>query len=198
MTSASTSDIFQFKITLKGAQPLIWRRIQISKNATFEKFHLAVNKSMGWNESHVHEFRLKTKTDVIGPKDRSCFIDAMCWDNVLGKRNILDESKIKISTHFNKPKDSMVYVYDLGDRWTHSIVLEEILQSLPKKKYPVCLDGRRACPPDDCGGEPGFKDLLEILSNPRHPEFKEKKEWLCYIGKRNWKPEVFDVKSVKS
>ncbi len=80
------------------------------------------------------------------------------------------------------------YTYDFGDNWRHKIVVEKVLPSDSTTAVPACIDGRGACPPEDCGGTWGYRDLLEILADPRHPEHDERREW---IG-RPFDPEVFN------
>jgi len=82
----------------------------------------------------------------------------------------------------------MVYEYDFGDGWTHNIVLEDILEKVKNTFYPVCIDGKRACPPEDCGGFPGYMNLLEVISDPKHEEYEDIVEWLG----EEFDPEEFD------
>lgn len=86
----------------------------------------------------------------------------------------------------------MKYLYDFGDGWEHSIELEQILFKVEKRKYPICIAGERSCPPEDCGGVYGYEDLLEILKNPDHEEYKQMKTW----AGRQFNPEKFDPKKV--
>jgi hypothetical protein len=72
---------------------------------------------------------------------------------------------------------SLTYTYDLGDGWEHSIVLEKRFSGCDDE-YPVCLDGQQACPPEDCGGVPGYYDLLEVLRNPDDERYEEMREWV--------------------
>ena len=70
------------------------------------------------------------------------------------------------------------YEYDFGDGWEHDVELEAVGLRVPSAKYPRCLAGERACPPEDCGGPPGYERLLEILANPAHEEYDEMLEWV--------------------
>lgn len=124
------------------------------------------------------------KVDEIGiPDDEP-------WDE---NRVILPGWEIPLSEYFRKPSDSAEYQYDFGDDWQHEIVLEIIQPRIPKVKYPRCIDGARACPPEDCGGVPGYESLLEIIFDPSHEEHESTMEWLG--GK--FDPEKFDAKKVK-
>ncbi|MBI3554008.1 MAG: plasmid pRiA4b ORF-3 family protein [Elusimicrobia bacterium] len=81
------------------------------------------------------------------------------------------------------------YEYDFGDGWTHTILVEKTLPPDDPKKYPLCLEGARACPPEDCGGVPGYEETLEIIADPKHPEHEERLEWLG----EPYDPEAFDL-----
>jgi hypothetical protein len=87
------------------------------------------------------------------------------------------------------PGDKFIYHYDFGDEWFHEILVEDILEPVSKKIYPKCIAGERACPPEDCGGPPGYENLLDILQNPNDPQYKELLNW---IG-NDFDPEKFDV-----
>ena len=84
------------------------------------------------------------------------------------------------------------YEYDMGDGWEHEILVEKTLPTEPSQHYPVCVTGRRACPPEDCRGLWGYADLLEIIKDPKHEEYEERVEWLG--GELD--PEAFDVDQV--
>jgi hypothetical protein len=85
----------------------------------------------------------------------------------------------------------LLYEYDFGDGWLHGIQFEKILPLDPGQHYPVCLAGARACPPDDCGGPPGYAQLLDALQNPTSPANAEMLDWCG-----DWSPEDFDLESV--
>jgi hypothetical protein len=136
---------------------------------------------MGWEDSHMHQFKVgKTYYGTLYPDD---------FDDVTMTK---DEKTVAVSEVMAKPKAKMVYEYDFGDSWEHEILLEKILPPEPGVKYPVCLDGKRACPPEDCGGTWGYADLLEAIQDPKHPEHEDRLEW---IG-GSFDPEAFDVGKV--
>jgi hypothetical protein len=82
----------------------------------------------------------------------------------------------------------MRYVYDFGDDWVHKVVVEKVLPADPRISYPVCVAGKRACPPEDCGGVWGYREFLAAISDPDHPEHEEMLEW---VGGA-FDPEEFD------
>lgn len=180
------NQIYQFKISLNDSKPPIWRRIQVPETYSFWDLHVAIQDAMGWDDYHLHEFEIiDSATDLkvnIGIPDK---------DDLFG-RDVLPGWKQKIAEHFSMVNPSALYTYDFGDDWVHKIKLEKIL--LPEKNidYPVCIKGKRACPPEDCEGIWEYKDLLEIINDPKHEEHEEMLEWLG----GEFDPEHFDVKEV--
>jgi hypothetical protein len=179
--------VYQFKITLEDIKPQIWRRIQVPENYSFWALHVAIQDSMGWQDYHLHNFSmLKPAT---GKMVNITFSDE---DYRAFNRSNLSCHREKIAKYFSVENRDADYIYDFGDNWEHSIMLEKILPVKEGTKYPLCTGGKRACPPEDCGGVPGYNDLLKILSNPRHPEYKS---MLIWVGGK-FDPEHFDPKEV--
>ncbi len=174
-----TAKIFQFKIQLNHIKPLIWRRVQISSTDTFADFHDVIQHAMGWEQCHLHEFRINGKfgAEGIGP----IFDDGFeCPTN---------EKKVKLDKIFTHEQQKITYEYDFGDGWEHTITLEKIVDP-DEKSYPRCVAGERACPPEDCGGPWGYENLLEILGDPKHEEHNNMLEWCGKID-----PEAFSVET---
>ena len=84
------------------------------------------------------------------------------------------------------------YEYDFGDQWMHQLIVEERFPPEQGVKYPICVAGQRACPPEDCGGPWGYSDFVEAISNPDHRGHEEMLEW---VG-GEFDPERFDLESV--
>jgi len=182
--TTKNSQIYQFKITLKEIKPKIWRRIQVSSNYSFWDLHVAIQDAMGWEDYHLHEF------EMVNPKTMNK--DLIGMPDGEGLHEVISGNKAKIAKYFLAPKDKAYYIYDFGDGWEHEIVLEKILPAEIGIQYPLCIAGERACPPEDCGGVPGYEYLLEIISDPKHEEYEERLEWLG----EEFNPENFDPKSV--
>lgn len=178
------NQVYQFKITLKYIKPPIWRRIQVPETYTFWDLHIAIQDSMGWADYHLHEFRMiKPATGLkvnIGIPDEG-------WDIA-----ILPCRTEKISEYFSPENMDADYIYDFGDSWEHTVKLEKILPKVKGVEYPVCIGGKRTCPPEDCGGFPGYENFLKIISNPEHEEYVEMLNW---IGGK-FDPEYFDRKDI--
>lgn len=103
-----------------------------------------------------------------------------------------NERNIRLSSVLRRPGAKLIYTYDFGDNWEHAIVLEKLLPLLPDMTSPICIDGSLACPPDDCGGIPGFYELLDALADPNHEQHQEMRDW---IG-GDFDPQAFSVEEV--
>jgi len=176
--SPKNQTVYQIKITLKRIRPPIWRRVQVLSSTTLEEFHLIIQEAMGWCGGHLHVF---TIDDVdYGEPDPQFDFD------------ILSQENVKLDQAFDGEKSKFTYTYDFGDDWEHEILLEKELPYSSDIKYPRCITGKRACPPEDCGGPWGYAELLEIMANPSHPEYEERMEWMD----ESFDPNSFDVEEV--
>ncbi len=180
--------VYQFKITLKGINPPIWRRILVPENYNFWDLHVAIQDAMGWLDCHLHVFCIRRKhahkVTEIGIPNEDIYGDEPVF---------LPGWEIPISRYFSDLGEACNYEYDFGDSWKHEVLLEGLLIREKGQKYPKCLDGERACPPEDCGSVPGYYNLLEILSDTSTEEYEEMVSWLG--GK--YKPEKFNPEKVK-
>ena len=152
--------IYQFKVMLNESNPLIWRRIQVP-DCTFGELHEVLQVVMGWEDCHLHQF-------VVNGK----YFGEATHDDL--DMEVEDEDGIRLSeiyTGKNIPR--IVYEYDFGDSWQHEIFLEKILEPEPNVAYPRCIEGARACPPEDVGGIWGYADFLEAISDPNHESHAE-------------------------
>ena len=177
--------VYQFKITLKRIRPPIWRRIQVPETYTFQDLHVAIQDVMGWEGCHLHEFVMADP--VTGLEMR---IGDPSED--FGFHGVLQEQKEMIARYFSMENKSAEYTYDFGDDWEHRVLLEKILPRDEDARYPVCIKGKRACPPEDCGGVWGYEELLEALHDPDSAEDDELLEWLG----EGFDPEYFDAKAI--
>ena len=177
-------NVFQFKITLTGSKPPIWRRIIVPEDYTFWDLHVAIQDSMGWTDTHLHEFEI---TNPKSGKKESIGIPDKEYD-----RKVLEGWKRKLSDYFTDINKKANYIYDFGDNWNHSIVLEKILPRETKAKYPICIGGDRSCPPEDCGGIWGYEEFIEAIMDPKHENYHQYIEW----AGGNFNPEHFNVKAV--
>ncbi len=180
--------VYQFKITLERIRPPIWRRIQVPETYTLGDLHVAIQDVMGWADYHLHQF------ERIHPKNgEKVTIGIPSEDDIGYGWKILAGWRQKISDYFSMENCSADYVYDFGDNWEHRIQLEKILPREKDINYPICIKGKRACPPEDCGGVWGYEEFLEAIKDPKHKEHEEMLEW---VGEE-FDPEHFDIKDVK-
>jgi hypothetical protein len=166
---APPAEVYQFKIALLGYQPAIWRRIQVA-DCTLDKLHEHIQTAMGWTNSHLHHFRLG---------------EQLYGDPMLMAGNFEDmEYKDSTTTYLSEilPKNgerfAFAYEYDFGDGWEHEVLFEGKLKADPAAKYPLCVEGESACPPEDVGGVWGYADFVAAISDPDHDQHDELLEWV--------------------
>lgn len=179
---ATTATVFQFKITLKNIEPPIWRRIQV-KDCTLDNLHEDIQTAMGWTNSHLHQF------EIAGVRHGDPELLCEDWQDEIQPVNSLRTKVSKIV-----PKDGkrfqFDYEYDFGDGWEHEILFEGRLKAEKGTRYPLCLEGQRACPPEDVGGPFGYADYLEAMADPKHERHKEFMKW-----SGSFDPEAFDAEA---
>lgn len=174
-TATATDDMFQLKVTLLDTKPPIWRRVLVDGASTLDHLHEVIQAAFGWWNYHLHEFEVgRTRYGVPDPDED--------WGEPPQ-----DERRTRLDAIASEGS-SFRYTYDFGDGWEHKVTVEQVLPVSSAPTLPACIDGRRACPPEDCGGTWGYRELLEILADPTHPEHEERREW---IG-RPLDPEAFD------
>lgn len=179
--------VLQFKITLLDTEPEIWRRIQIADTATFWDLHVALQCAMGWEDYHVHGFTVLMQNEKSHwqPKAEIGIPHEFNPD-------VLPDWNVKLVDYINS-KDKILYEYDFGDSWVHEIEFEGTFERIIGHKYPNCLDGAMACPPEDCGGIPGFYNFVEIMADKKHPDYRDACGW---YGK-TFEANAFDKTKVK-
>ncbi len=170
--------VYTLKITLTDLEPEIWRSVEVRGDTTLGKLHRIIQAVMGWEDCHMHLFRVGKQmygvpsSDDFGPPTE-------------------DERKITVAELLAKAGKKLTYIYDLGDDWMHEVAVEKVAAPVGGTKYPRCIGGARACPPEDCGGVPGYMNLLEALSDPKHEQHEDLAEW---VG-GEFDPEAFDLKA---
>lgn len=141
---------------------------------------------MGWKDCHLHQFQ------VINPISNEREFMGIPDDEDFDIHNTLPGWDYKVKKYITtNPK--LLYEYDFGDCWTHTIEYEGEHTKHPNQKYPVCLAGERACPPEDVGGVPGFFDFISVISNPNHEEYESMMAW----AGGSYDPGQFDPQQVK-
>lgn len=175
-------EIYQIKVTLLDTSPPIWRRLLVSANLTLEQLHDVLQRAMGWEDCHMHDFRIgKKRFETPDPNDP-----------LMGPTDVGDERTVRLFSVLGKVGAKAVYTYDFGDGWEHGIAVEKVLPPEAGLAYPVCVDGKRHTPPEDCGGVPGFYELLEAIGDPEHDQHEEMRDWLG----DDFDPEAFSIAEV--
>lgn len=172
--AAGTNAIYQLKITLLEVDPPVWRRLLVPADTTLGDLNFILQAAMGWTNSHLHQF-------TIGGTDYS--------DPRFELDDAEDEFGVTLAEVALRERLRFEFRYDFGDRWEHEVTVEKILSAESNKRYPVCVAGERACPPEDCGGPWGYAEFLEAIRDPKHEEHDSMLEW---IGGA-FDPEAFDL-----
>ena len=179
MAEQANGTVYQLKVTLRESKPLIWRQFQVPGNITLHRLHMILQSMMGWTNSHLYRF------DIAGIQYS---IPDPAEDD-FNELHFVDSRRTRLSKVVSQEKARFTYEYDFGDSWEHDILIEKILSVDPGAQYPVCLAGKRACPPEDCGGIRGYADLLKIIRDPAHEEYEGMMEWLG----GSFDPEEFNI-----
>ena len=165
---STQSDLaFQFKVTLLDIMPPIWRRIQIP-DGSLGDLHAHIQAAFGWWNYHMHQFEIDGERYGAPPPDDFDF-----------GLEMIDETEITLSQLLPKSgkRTRWIYEYDFGDGWRHEVMFEGYPPIDKQTKLPLCVEGERACPPEDSGGPWGFAEYLEAIGDPKHEQHKEYMEW---------------------
>lgn len=175
-------DAIQIKISLDDSNPLIWREVLVPKDISFYKLHQVIQITMGWTNSHLFEFNIE------GYRIGEIYEQLEDLDD----DKIINGKETKLIDLVNEPGEFFKYWYDFGDSWMHTVRIEKYVSLAKPHQLPYCIGGALKCPPEDCGGIGGFYNFLAILSDKKHMEYKETKEW---FGSK-FNPTEFDLVKV--
>ena len=169
--------LYEMKVQLKGIEPPIWRILRVPSRTRLSRLHRILQRAMGWKGYHLYLFVIDGKPYGDRNMDQDC--------------EVLDSQKLTLQEVFSGGRTSFIYEYDPGDSWQHEIKLLSTFEGETEEKL-ACVAGSRACPPEDCGGTPGYFDLLIALSDPDHEDHDNLLEW---VG-GNFDPGDFDAAAV--
>jgi hypothetical protein len=164
--SDSFNEIATVRIELVGSDPLIWREVEVPTSATLKVLHDIVQAVMGWFDYHLWEFSIGKQRYGL-PMDED-------W----GTQPLIAASKIRLRDVLKPRKTTIDYLYDFGDGWEHRLTVTGVRAGQPGGSYPRYVGGERNAPPEDCGGIPGFYEMLDAVADPQHPNHDDVKEWL--------------------
>jgi len=208
------STVHHIRVSLRGAKPPIWRRVAVPSDITLGRLHEVVQIVMGWTNAHLHHFLLRDKALKPGPEEIARRIREDAWDEdflarIHGERHFVpaqsplgepldmegeDENAVTLAEVCPKVKSKLIYEYDFGDGWEHTIEVQKIIEPEPGVEYPVCLGGKKCCPPEDCGGIWGYYELLETIADPDADDHDDMVEWLG----SDFDPDAFDLDEVNA
>jgi hypothetical protein len=162
----SFSEIATLRIELKHTDPVIWRHVEAPTSITLKVLHDIIQATIGWMDYHLFEFTVAGRRYGL-PMDED-------W----GTEPRKEAAKVRLREVLKAGKTVIDYVYDFGDSWEHKITVTDIRPGLPGVSYPRYIAGERNGPPEDCGGIPGFYEMLDARADPDHPEHEQIVEWL--------------------
>jgi hypothetical protein len=189
--------VYQFKLTLLGTDPPVWRRIQVPESYTFYDLHVAIQDVMAWMDYHLHHFEIPIK----GQKRTRVHIECPWFTPWEMEDDWLVTTEVPIKEYLENPSDWAIYRYDYGDGWEINAILEKILPKRKNIAYPVCIDGELAAPPEDCGGIPGYYQCIKTFEAaddldrlPDTEETEEIVEHLVWLS--GWNPYLFNLQKI--
>ena len=202
------TQIHELKITLKGSKPPIWRRFAVPSDIPLKNLNYVIQIVMGWTNSHLHQFVVLNVKPKPSPEEMRKLFRNEEWDKIeecmrrdrswsdprMEVDGAEDEKKAKLCELAPSVKSKFIYEYDFGDGWDHTVEVVKIGPPDEGVKYPVCLAGKFACPPEDCGGIWGYYEKLEILKNPKHKDYEDTLEWTGPY----FNPEHFDIDEINA
>ena len=178
----------EFEVWLKSITPRIWRRFHITVDATFLDLHRAIQDSFGWEQAHLWEFHTSGRSRKV--------LAGVPSDSPLGSdtEETPDAADVKLMRYFG-PATQCTYWYDFGDDWLHTVKLRQRVGS-DERFFRRLLAGRRACPPEDCGGVSGYARLVSFLETGADPWGDDDAELAAWTG--DWKPAAFSLADAKA
>jgi hypothetical protein len=178
----AASEILKLRVTLVGSKPDIWREVEVPSSMTLAALHDVLQVLMGWEDYHLWCFELDHRRFELPDPD------GMSFDGTPPE----DPRRVRVGGLLTKKGQVLDYYYDFGDDWCLEISVVASGKAVPKIRYPRCVAGERAGPPEDCGGVAGFAQLLAAHKNPKTEDDRELLEW---VGE-DWEPDAFDLMAV--
>ena len=166
--------VFQLRITLQNIHPPIWRRLLVPGSVRLDRLHRMIQAAFGWEDYHLHAFR-------IGAASFGMQLDDYPEEE-------LDETTVTVAAAL-EGVGRFDYEYDFGDSWEHEVVVEDFWRAPLGLKFGVCIDGQKACPPEDVGGYPGYEEFLEAVTDPDHEDHERLLTW----AGGSFDPAAFDL-----
>lgn len=183
--TAGPGRVARLTVTLQGTEPAVWRRIEVPLGSTFAELHTFLNVAMGWQDYHLHEFGFGNRL-VGGPE----------LNDGTGPE-VEDEEVLTLADALADGHRMVSYIYDFGDDWHHTVHVDAVEDAEKGVFYPRCIDGARACPPEDVGGAHGYAVFVDAMADPRHPEHADQALWYEEVyGAGAFEPNTFEIEAV--
>ncbi len=165
--------VYQVRVFLRGISPMIWRRVLIRSDSTIADLHYTLQIVVGWTDVHLHRFHIHGKDYGIAQVGGPSFPD--------------DPDTVRLADFGFRTREWFVYEYNVTDSWQHEVRVEQILALDPQRHYPVCIGGKRAAPPEGCGGPRLFLERVmelpgecdELLEQIEEAVVTGDMEWVC-------------------
>lgn len=177
--SAGSAPVYQIKVGLRDASPPIWRRLEVLADINLRRLHEIIQIAFGWYDCHLHAFQTPYGDFGTGESESE-----------------RPEKSVTLEQVAPGARSTIRYTYDFGDDWEHDILVEKVLDRDKAVSYPRCTGGRRAAPPEDCGGIWGYAELQQALTDPKHPDHEDILEWLGLDDPDEFNPDDFDAAKV--
>jgi Plasmid pRiA4b ORF-3-like protein len=170
----------QLLVSLVDVTPTVWRRLLVPGEVTLSTLHLMIQAAMGWEDYHLHAFEIEgERYGVSDPEEDD--------------EDVIDEASVVLSD-LARGQTRFIYEYDFGDFWRHEVVVESVEPVPMILKFAVCVDGQRACPPEDCGGTHGYRGLLEAIGDPSQEAPQDCLDW----AGRPFDPDAFELSIINA
>jgi hypothetical protein len=166
MPEPKPSEVYQLKVWLKGISPMVWRRLLVRGDSTIADLHYTLQIAIGWSDTHLNRFHIHGKDFGVYHIGGIGFAD--------------DPGQVPLSAFGFRTRERFLYEYDFGDAWLHDVRIEKRLPVDPKRTYPVCIDGKHAAPPEDCGGALAYMQMRQEL------------KYRALFGDRGWDDDFDD------
>ena len=175
--------ILELNISLTHMPEPVYRMVVVRTGTSLRELHHIIQAVMPWDNAHLYEFTRSVGGRIIP------YCETAMWQGEVPLEN--DDMLYFVEDVFKNVGDELTYVYDMGDRWEHRIILEDVITDpFMYPVLPMVVEGHGVCPPDDCGGVPGYLALRKSVSENKGKKYKEVKAWLARKG---WGDEGFDV-----
>jgi hypothetical protein len=196
----------QFLVTLNHVKPQVWRQIILPSELDFYDLHSVIQTAMGWTDSHLFAFYLedtksnktiqlvgdeesvqehfaRAKVYMKSPPEKGTYEEGMYQRFI--RTQLLLARDVKLDAYDEKNLE-LRYTYDFGDGWDHHVKLKKVLEDY-EFDYPILLDGKGDCPPEDVGGPPGYDEFKRVMKDKNDPEHSHMKAWAKSQGFKKFK-----------